>query len=217
VCRYTYMRTTLRHNVDMQNGWGTMELRVGLDGRPKCGWCAGDALYEAYHDDEWGVPLRDDRPLFGLLMLEGFQAGLAWITILRKRKHFDKAFDGWDPGAIAVYGPDDIARLMADPGIVRNRLKVEGAVKNANAWLRLQTEVGSFSDYLWGFVGGQPMVMRPASSDDFRATSPESDAMSKDFKKRGFTFVGSTICYAFMQSAGMVDDHMVGCWRTAQS
>jgi len=194
-----------------------MEVRVGLDARMKCGWCAGDALYEAYHDDEWGVPMRDDRRLFGLLMLEGFQAGLSWITILRKRENFDRAFDSWDPDKIAAYGPDDIARLMANPGIVRNRLKIEGAVKNANAWLRIQEEEDSISGYLWGFVGGQPIVMRPGSSDDFRATSPESDAMSKDLKKRGFTFVGSTICYAFMQSAGMIDDHMVGCWQATSS
>ncbi len=194
-----------------------MEIRVGLDARMKCGWCAGDALYEAYHDDEWGVPMRDDRRLFGLLMLEGFQAGLSWITILRKRENFNRAFDSWDPDKIAAYGPDDIARLMANPGIVRNRLKIEGAVKNANAWLRIQEEEDSISGYLWGFVGGQPIVMRPASSDDFRATSPESDAMSKDLKKRGFTFVGSTICYAFMQSAGMIDDHMVGCWQATSS
>jgi len=192
-----------------------MEIKVGLDGRPKCGWCAGDELYEAYHDDEWGAPMRDDRRLFGLLMLEGFQAGLAWITILRKRQNFDRAFDGWDPDTIAAYGPDHIVHLLTDPGIVRNRLKVKGAVKNATAWLRLEQEAGSCSDYLWGFVGGQPMVMRPAAIDDFRATSPESDAMSRDLKKRGFTFVGSTICYAFMQSAGMVDDHMVGCWRSS--
>jgi DNA-3-methyladenine glycosylase I len=189
-----------------------MEIEIGLDGRLKCGWCTGDALYEAYHDEEWGMPLRDDRRLFGLLMLEGFQAGLSWITILRKRENFDRAFDGWNPEKIAAYGPEKLESLMADAGIIRNRLKIDGAVKNASAWLCLQAEEGSFSDYLWSFVGGQPIVMRPATMAEYRSTSPESDAMSKALKKRGFTFVGSTICYAFMQSAGMVDDHMAGCW-----
>ncbi len=191
-----------------------IDVRAGLDGRMKCGWCAGDALYEEYHDTEWGVPMRDDHSLFRLLMLEGFQAGLSWITILRKRENFERAFDGWNPERIAAYGPEDIARLMADAGIIRNRLKIEGAVKNANAYLRVQSGEGSFSEYLWSFVGEQPMVRRPATLADYRSTSPESNAMSKDLKKRGFTFVGGAICYAFMQSAGMVDDHMVGCWRT---
>jgi DNA-3-methyladenine glycosylase I len=194
-----------------------MTLQMGDDGQPKCGWCVGDVIYEAYHDNEWGVPLREDRQLFRLLMLEGFQAGLAWITILRKRDNFDRAFGGWDPEGIATYGPDDIARLLGDAGIVRNRLKVEGAVKNARAYLQLQNDVGSFSDFLWGFTDGQPLVREPRASDlaEILATSPESDAMSKALKKRGFTFVGSTICYAFMQSAGMVDDHLAGCWRVA--
>jgi DNA-3-methyladenine glycosylase I len=191
-----------------------MTVAAGLDGRMKCGWCAGDPLYERYHDEEWGVPLQDDQALFRLLMLEGFQAGLAWITILRKRENFDRAFEGWDPERIAAYGPDDLQRLMNDSGIVRNQLKIEGTIKNANACLRLQAEEGSFGDYLWRFVGGEPIVMRPRTLADYRATSPESDVMSKALKKRGFTFVGSTICYAFMQSAGMVDDHMEGCWRT---
>ncbi len=187
---------------------------IGLDGRSKCAWAVGDELYERYHDEEWGRPIRDDHQLFALLMLEGFQAGLSWITILRKRENFLKAFDGFDPQIVAGYGPDKITSLLEDAGIVRNRLKVNGTVQNANAFLRLQEETGSFSDHLWSFVGGEPMVMRPASIEDYRATSPESDAMSKDLKKRGFTFVGSTICYAFMQSAGIVDDHMVGCWRS---
>ncbi len=191
-----------------------MALATGIDGRIKCSWCAGDELYERYHDDEWGYPIRDDQTMFGLLMLEGFQAGLSWITILRKRENFSRAFDNWNPETIAAYGPDDIARLMADAGIIRNRLKVEGAVKNARAYLRLQEEEGSFSDYLWSFVGGEPIVMRPKGMEDYRATSPESDAMSKALKKRGFTFVGSTICYAHMQSAGLIDDHIDGCWRT---
>ena len=182
----------------------------------RCFWCVGDPLYEAYHDEEWSVPVHDDGQLFERLVLEGFQAGLSWITILRKRENFNRAFHNWNPETIAAYGPDDVARLMADAGIVRNRLKIEGAVKNARAYLRLKEE-GSFSDYLWSFTGGA--VLRPEIAPDrgqVLSSTPESDAMSKDLKKRGFTFVGSTICYAFMQSAGLVDDHMAGCWKTAQ-
>ena len=180
----------------------------------RCWWCVGDPVYEAYHDEEWGVPVRDDRALFERLMLEGFQAGLSWITILRRRDGFARAFEGWNPERIAAYGPDDIARLLADPGIIRNRLKVEGAVRNARAYLRLQETEGSFADYVWGFVGGEPLVRpRITSRSEVPVTTPESDALSKDLKRRGFTFVGSTICYAFMQSAGLVDDHAAGCWR----
>ncbi|MCA9859704.1 MAG: DNA-3-methyladenine glycosylase I [Thermomicrobiales bacterium] len=186
---------------------------IGIDGRPKCFWCLGTATYEAYHDEEWGEPIRDDKDLFAKLMLDGFQAGLSWSTILHKRENFDRAFDGWDPETIARYTQDDVDRLMADAGIVRNRLKVNGAVKNARAYLQLVEEEGAFSDYLWSFVGGDTIVMRPVGPEDFRATSPESDAMSKALKQRGFTFVGSTICYAFMQAVGMIDDHVVGCWR----
>ena len=188
-------------------------IGIGIDGRAKCWWCLGSPAYEAYHDEKWGVPIRDDQDLFAKLMLDGFQAGLSWSTILNKWENFDRAFDGWDPEKIAVYTQDDIDRLMADPGIVRNRLKVNGAVKNARAYLQLQEDEGSFSDYLWSFVGGDTIVMRPTGQEDFRATSPESDAMSKALKKRGFTFVGSTICYAFMQAVGMIDDHVPGCWR----
>lgn len=181
--------------------------------RVRCAWCVGDPLYETYHDDEWGVPVYDDQLLFERLMLEGFQAGLAWITILRKRDNFAKAFDGWNPEIIAVYGPDAIARLMADAGIIRNRLKIEGAVKNARAFLRL-TDEQPFSDYLWSFIGGKTLRAEiPPEPGAIVAASPESDAMSKDLKQRGFTFVGSTICYAFMQSAGLVDDHVAGCWK----
>jgi len=189
-------------------------IGIGADGRQKCAWCLGTTTYEAYHDDEWGVPIRDDQDLFAKLMLDGFQAGLSWSTILYKRDNFDRAFDGWDPEKIAVYTQDDIDRLLADPGIVRNKLKVNGAVRNARAYLQLVEEEGSFSDYLWSFVGGDTLVMRPTGLDDFRATSPESDAMSKALQKRGFTFVGSTIVYAFMQAVGMIDDHIEGCWRT---
>jgi len=189
-------------------------IGIGGDGRPKCAWCLGTTVYEAYHDDEWGIPLRDDRELFAKLMLDGFQAGLSWSTILYKRDNFERAFDGWDPETIAAYTQTDIDRLLADPGIVRNRLKVAAAVRNARAYLRLMDEEGSFSDFLWAFVEGEPIVRRPAGREDFRATSPESDAMSKALKQRGFTFVGSTIVYAFMQATGMIDDHVLGCWRT---
>lgn len=182
--------------------------------RTRCAWCVGDARYEAYHDDEWGVPEFDDRELFARLMLEGFQAGLSWRTILHKRDNFDRAFDGWDPERISRYGADDIARLMADAGIVRNRLKVAGAVANARAFLALGVETGSASRHLWSFVGGGPLLRpAPRSMADIPSSTPESDAMAKDLKRRGFTFVGTTICYAFMQSVGMVDDHVVGCWR----
>jgi DNA-3-methyladenine glycosylase I len=170
-------------------------------------------VYEAYHDDEWGKPIRDDAALFALLMLEGFQAGLSWRTILNKRQSFYDAFDGWEPGKIAEYTPVDIERLLANPGIVRNRLKCEGTVRNARAYLALREELGSFSDYLWSFVGGETITRpRARSLTDYASTTPESDAMSKDLRKRDFTFVGSTICYAFMQSAGLVDDHMDGCF-----
>lgn len=177
----------------------------------RCEWCGTDPLYVAYHDEEWGVPIRDDRDLFAKLMLDGFQAGLSWITILRKRDNFDRAFDGWDPERISRYEEHDIARLMADSGIVRNRLKVNGAVKNARAFLEIQARGESFSDLLWSFVGGEPIVNQPRSLEEIPATSPEAEAMSKDLRKRGFTFVGPTICYAFMQAVGMVDDHIVGC------
>jgi DNA-3-methyladenine glycosylase I len=192
-------------------------LRIGEDGLPRCAWGAGDALYMAYHDEEWGVPCYDDRALFERLMLEGFQAGLSWRTILGKRDNFSRAFDGWDPERIAAYGPDDVARLMADSGIVRNRLKVEGAIKNARAYLKIREEHSSFAEYIWSFVGGEPMA-KPvyASLAEVPASTRESDAMSKELRRRGFTFVGTTICYAFMQSVGMTDDHIAGCWRARE-
>jgi DNA-3-methyladenine glycosylase I len=190
------------------------DVRIGDDGRSRCAWGAGDALYMAYHDDEWGVPVYDERALFERLLLEGFQAGLSWRTILGKRDNFSRAFDGWDPERIAAYGPDDLARLLADPGIVRNRLKIEGAVKNARGYLAIREECGSFADYLWSFVGGAPLAKPTyASLAEVPASTPESDAMSKDLRLRGFTFVGTTICYAFMQSAGLTDDHIAGCFR----
>ncbi len=178
---------------------------------PTC-WGMLDAAYARYHDTEWGVPCHDDGELFERLLLEGFQAGLSWSTILNKRENFRAAFDSWDAAKVAAYGPEEIARLMADAGIVRNRLKVEGAVKNARAFLAARTEFGTFDRYIWSFVGGAPLPMeRRTSIGEVPATTAESDAMSKALKKRGFTFVGSTICYAFMQSVGMVNDHLVGC------
>jgi DNA-3-methyladenine glycosylase I len=188
------------------------------DGKVRCAWCLGDEVYMAYHDDEWGYPIHDDRTLFALLMLEGFQAGLSWRTILGKREHFHRAFDGWDPEIVAGYGEEKIARLMSDPGIVRNRLKVQGAVRNARAYLALVEETGSFTRFLWQFTGGATLDKpRPVLMTDIPSKSPESDAMSKELRRRGFTFVGSTICYAFMQSAGMVDDHVADCWRSANT
>jgi DNA-3-methyladenine glycosylase I len=174
-------------------------------------WGMVGPLDAAYHDTEWGVPCHDDRDLFERLMLEGFQAGLSWSTILAKRDNFFRAFHGWDAGRIARYGDQDIGRLLADPGIIRNRLKVNAAVKNAQAHLRIRERDGSFDRYIWSFIGGEPVDNRPATFRDIPPTSPVSDAMSKALKKEGFTFVGSTICYAFMQSTGMVNDHLQEC------
>jgi DNA-3-methyladenine glycosylase I len=170
----------------------------------------------AYHDEEWGVPCHDDRDLFERLILEGFQAGLSWSTILRKRQAFIQAFDGFDPVIVAEYGPDDVARLLDDAGIVRNRLKVAATISNAQAFLETRDAFGSFDAYIWQFAP-QPRARRPRSLADIPATTPESDAMSQDLKRRGFRFVGSTICYAFMQSAGLVDDHVEGCFRASAS
>jgi DNA-3-methyladenine glycosylase I len=183
------------------------------DARPRC-WWAREPLEIAYHDTEWGVPCHDDRDLFERLMLEGFQAGLSWSTILRKRETFALAFDGWDAARIAEYGPGDIERLLADPGIIRNRLKVQAAVKNAAAFLALQREHGTFDAFIWSFTGGGTLAAAPpVGVGDVPATRPESDAMSKALKNAGMSFVGSTICYAFMQSAGMVNDHLATCFR----
>jgi DNA-3-methyladenine glycosylase I len=167
----------------------------------------------AYHDEEWGVPVYEDQPLFAKLLLDGAQAGLSWITILRKRENYYAAFDDFDPEKMARYDDAKIAELLANPGIVRNRLKVNAFVKNAQAYLKLQEELGSFSDYLWDFVEGAPIVNSWKTMADLPTTSTEADAMSKDLKKRGFSFVGPTICYAFMQAVGMVDDHTVDCFR----
>ena len=167
----------------------------------------------AYHDEEWGLPLHDDQRLFEFLILEGAQAGLSWSTILSKRARYVEVFDEFEPRKVARYGEAKIAELLDDAGIVRNRLKVESAVTNAKAFLAIQQEFGTFSDYIWGFVGGKPIQTKLKKDGDVPATSPESDAFSKDLKKRGFRFVGSTIIYAHMQATGMVNDHVVGCFR----
>lgn len=177
----------------------------------RCSWCGGDPLYVAYHDTEWGVPVHDDRLLFEFLILEGAQAGLSWITILRKREAYRKAFAGFDADKVARYGKREVERLLGDAGIVRNRLKIEAAINNAQRFLAVQEEFGSFDAYIWRFVGGRPLQNRRRTLKDIPATTKESDALSRDLKARGFKFVGSTICYAFMQASGMVDDHVVGC------
>jgi DNA-3-methyladenine glycosylase I len=181
----------------------------------RCAWAGDDPLYVAYHDDEWGVPLHDDRLLFEFLILEGAQAGLSWSTILKKRENYRAAFDGFDPAIVARYDEAKVAALLADPGIVRNRLKVRSAIQNAQAFLRVQEEFGSFDAYIWQFVGGQPVQNAWQSLADLPAETATSRAMSKDLKKRGFNFVGPTICYAFMQAVGMVNDHTVDCFRYA--
>ena len=168
---------------------------------------------QEYHDREWGVPVHDDRKLFEFLVLDGAQAGLSWEIILRKREGYRKAFDNFDAGRVACYTPKKIEKLLADPGIVRNRLKVEGAVACAKAFLAVQKELGTFDKYIWQFTGGKTILNRCEKPKDIATTSPEAEAMSKDLKKRGFKFVGPTICYAFMQAAGMVNDHLVGCFR----
>jgi DNA-3-methyladenine glycosylase I len=183
------------------------------DSQKRCKWPGDDPLMTTYHDEEWGVPVYADQALFAKLLLDGAQAGLSWITILRKRENYYKAFDDFDPARMANYGDEEIAELLANPGIVRNRLKVHAFVKNAQAYLSLLEETGSFSDYLWGFVGGKPIVNGWKTLADLPAQTPESAAMSKALKKRGFSFVGPTICYAFMQAVGMVNDHTVDCFR----
>ena len=179
---------------------------------PRCPWARTD-LSIAYHDAEWGVPVHDDRVLFEFLVLEGAQAGLSWETILKKRARYREVFAGFDPARVARFTPARVERLLADPGIVRNRLKVESAVTNARAFLRVQKEFGSFDAYAWRFVGGAPIDGRRRSPRDVPASTPESDALSKDLRARGFRFVGSTICYAFMQAVGLVNDHLVTCPR----
>lgn len=179
----------------------------------KCGWCIGDALYETYHDEEWGVPTKDDALLFELLVLETFQAGLSWITILRKRENFRKAFDEFDYNKIATYTDAKITRLMLDKGIIRNKLKINATVSNAEAFIKVQDNFGSFSNYIWGFLDGKPIKNKIVHYKNAPANTPLSDRISKDLKQRGFKFVGSTVIYAFMQATGMVNDHEQKCIR----
>jgi len=184
--------------------------------RKRCTWPTKDPLMIAYHDEEWGVPLHDDPKLFEFLILEGMQAGLSWSTVLHKRENFRKAFHNFEAAKVARYGQRQIQRLLADPGIIRNRLKIQSAINNAQRFLEVQKAFGSFDAYIWEFVGGKPIQHRFKSLSDMPATSPESDVLSKDLKQRGFKFVGSTIMYAHMQATGMVNDHTVNCFRYKQ-
>jgi DNA-3-methyladenine glycosylase I len=181
--------------------------------KTRCTWCLKDDLYKNYHDEEWGTPLHDDQKLFELLCLEGAQAGLSWYTILAKRENYRKAFDGFDAKKMAKYNSAKIEKLLQNEGIVRNRLKVKAFVTNAQAYLQIQKEFGSFDKYIWQFVDGKPITNNVAGMKDVPAKTTISDVMSKDLLKRGFKFVGSTICYAFMQASGMVDDHLNDCWK----
>ncbi|MBI2925827.1 MAG: DNA-3-methyladenine glycosylase I [Verrucomicrobia bacterium] len=182
------------------------------DGRPRCAWI-GDELMRRYHDTEWGVPAHDDRLIFEFLVLEGQQAGLSWATVLRKRENYRATFDNFDPEKVARYNRRKIERLLKDAGLIRNRLKIEATVLNARAFLKVQEEFGSFDRYVWRFVGGRPIQNRWRALKELPARTPESDALSADLKQRGFKFVGSTICYAHMQATGMVNDHVVSCFR----
>ncbi|MEO0572044.1 MAG: DNA-3-methyladenine glycosylase I [Bacteroidota bacterium] len=179
----------------------------------RCGWCVGDSLYEAYHDEEWGVPVKDDTTLFEFLILETFQAGLSWITILRKRENFRKAFDHFDYQKIAKYDQTKIDSLLQDSGIIRNKLKINATISNAKAFMQVQKEYGSFSEYIWGFVNGAPLKNAFENYKDAPAKTELSDKVSTALKKKGFKFVGSTVIYAFMQATGMINDHEVGCFR----
>ena len=184
-----------------------------MDEKIRCGWCSSSDLYKKYHDEEWGVPVYDDQKLFEFLILETFQAGLSWITILKKRENFRKAFDQFDYQKIAQYNDDKILELLQDSGIIRNKLKVYSAVANAQAFIKVQDEFGSFSNYIWAFTNGEPIQNNRQSLQEVPSTTPLSDVISKDLKKRGFKFVGSTVVYAYMQATGMVDDHVADCWK----
>ena len=183
-----------------------------MDRRRRCGWVTAEPLYIRYHDEEWGRPVHDDRRLFEFLILEGAQAGLSWLTVLRKREAYRRAFDRFDPARVARFRAARVAALLRDPGIIRNRAKVASAVENAKAFLDVQREHGSFDAFAWRFVGGKPIRRRPRTLKEIPATTPESDAFSKALRARGFRFVGSTICYAFMQACGLADDHVQGCF-----
>ncbi|MEQ8223374.1 MAG: DNA-3-methyladenine glycosylase I [Candidatus Eremiobacterota bacterium] len=181
--------------------------------KQKCPWPQDDALMNDYHDTEWGVPLHDDKKLFEFIVLDSFQAGLSWLTVLRKREHFRKAFADFDVDKVAEFDEDKITALLQNKDIIRNKLKIRGTVKNAIAFKKIREEFGSFDDYIWRFTGGKTIINRWERLEEIPASSKESDSMSKDLKKRGFTFIGTTICYAFMQAAGMVNDHLVNCFR----
>jgi DNA-3-methyladenine glycosylase I len=187
-----------------------------VDARRRCPWSLGSDLYRRYHDEEWGVPVRDDRRLFEFLILEGAQAGLSWSTILGKRENYRRAFARFDPAKVSRFGARDVRRLLADPGIVRNRLKIESAISNARAFLEVKREFGTFSAYLWGFVNGRALQDRRRSMKDVPPRTALSDSISADLKRRGFRFVGPTIVYAFMQAVGLVNDHLTTCFRRAQ-
>src|SRR6202165_5418236 len=184
------------------------------DGKTRCAWSLGTDLYIAYHDHEWGMRVHDDHKLFEFIVLEGAQAGLSWSTVLNKRENYRKAFDGFDPQKVARYDGLKVEQLLGNPGIVRNKLKIASTIANAKAFLAVQKEFGSFDRYIWQFVDGKPRRNMPRSLKQVPARSPDSDAISKDLKKRGFNFVGSTICYAFMQAVGMVNDHVADCFRS---
>ena len=178
----------------------------------RCAWCGTDELYQKYHDEEWGKPVYDDETIFEFLVLESFQAGLSWITILRKRENFRKAFDNFDYQKIANYPDEKVEELMQDAGIIRNRLKILATITNAQKFMEVQREFGSFSNYIWGFIGGKPIINLPKTLKDVPATTEISDKLAKDLKKRGFKFLGSTVVYAHMQATGLVDDHVTECW-----
>jgi DNA-3-methyladenine glycosylase I len=190
----------------------TLKAQRHADGKLRCAWCPEDPLYVCYHDAEWGVPVRSDPHLFEMLCLEGAQAGLSWITVLRKRETYRAAFDDFDAETMARYDAAKRRRLLQDPGIIRNRLKVEAFILNARAYLEIRSVQGSFSDYIWQFTDGKVLRRRPLHLGDIAPSTPHSDAMSKDLKKKGFKFVGTTICYAFMQAVGIVDEHQRRCW-----
>lgn len=183
------------------------------DNKVRCAWCTSDEIYIEYHDKEWGVPVHDDQKLFEFIVLESFQAGLSWLTILKKRENFRKAFAGFDIKKVAKFDDKKIEALMQDEGIIRNRLKIHAAINNANRMMEVQKEFGSFDKYIWSFTGGKPLVNEPKTMRDLTPTTDISKTMTKDLLKRGFKFVGGTICYAFMQAVGIVDDHTMDCWK----
>jgi DNA-3-methyladenine glycosylase I len=195
---------------------GKLKAQRHADGKLRCAWCPADPLYIAYHDTEWGVALRADQPMFEMLCLEGAQAGLSWITVLRKRESYRHAFDGFDAEKMARYNAARRRLLLQNPGIIRNRLKVEAFISNARAYLEIRSSRGSFSDYLWQFTDGKVLRRRPLYLGGIPASTAESDAMSKDLKKNGFKFVGTTICYAFMQAVGIVNEHQRYCWAAGK-